>query len=241
MDCLQTERETKEILGAGVLSMKRAGVFPLAIGVACLAFVGPSFAQSQYGASTPANSASADSNHSASANSNSTAGQQEATTMVPAEANLARSLDAKKMQPGKQFTAKLTQTVHLMNGPELRRGTILVGTVSTDDMQLSGNSKLALRITEARLSDGKTIPIKATIVGILPSGTPVYSDSNPWTRDTLQVDQIGVLSGVDLHSRVAGQNSGVFVSTKKDDVKLQAGSEMMLAIAPQQNVASGGE
>jgi hypothetical protein len=213
--------------------MKRVAVLSLSIGLACLPFAGLGFAQTQTAASTPATSTATD----------SSAGQQEATMMVPAEANLAKALDAKKMQPGKQFTAKLTQTIHLKNGPELRRGTTLIGAVSTDDMQLSGNSKLALRFTQAQLSDGKTIPIKATIVGIAPSGTPEYSGSNPWTENTLQVDQMGVLSGVDLHSRIAGQNSGVFVATKKDDVKLGAGSEFMLAIASGQGgySTSGGE
>jgi hypothetical protein len=218
--------------------MKRAGGFSLAIGVACLAFSGPGFAQTPNAASAPANGASAYS--SDSANSNSTAGQQEATMMVPAEANLSKALDAKDSQQGKQFTAKLAETVHLKNGPELPRGTTLIGTVGTDDMQLKGNSKLALQITEAKLRDGKTIPIKATIVGIAPSGTPEYSDSNPWTQTTLQVDQIGAMKDVDLHSRIAGHNSGVFVTTTKDDVKLGSGSEIMLAIAPQQNMASGG-
>ena len=201
--------------------MKHAGVLSLALGAACLVLTGPGLAQTQYGASASANSG----------NANSKAGQQEATVMVPAEANLAKALDAKKLQPGKQFTAQLTQTIHLKNGPELPRGTTLVGTVGTDDMQLSGNSKLALRITEAKLKDGKTVPIKATIVGIAPSGTPEYSDSNPWTPNTLQVDQIGAMKDVDLHSRIAGRNSGVFVTTTKDDVKLGAGSEIMLAIA----------
>jgi hypothetical protein len=210
--------------------MKRVGVFSLAMGVACLAFTGSGFAQTQYGGPAPANSATA----------NSSGGQQEATMMVPAEANLSKALDAKKLQPGKQFSAKLADTVHLKNGPKLPRGTELIGTVGTDDMQLNGNSKLALRITEAKLKDGKTIPIKATIVGIAPSGTPEYSDSNPWTSATLQVDQVGAMKDVDLHSRIAGNNSGVFVTTTKDDVKLGSGSEIMLAIAPQENVASGG-
>jgi hypothetical protein len=36
---------------------------------------------------------------------------------------------------------------------------------------------------------------------------------------------------VDLHSRISSINSGVFVSTKKNDVRLAAGSEIALAIA----------
>lgn len=51
----------------------------------------------------------------------------------------------------------------------------------------------------------------------------------------LQIDEIGALSGVDLHSRIASKNSGVFVSTKKDDMKLSAGSEFALAIAVRKN------
>jgi hypothetical protein len=39
------------------------------------------------------------------------------------------------------------------------------------------------------------------------------------------------MSGVDLHSQIDSQNSGVFVTTKKDDVKLGRGSNFSLAIA----------
>jgi hypothetical protein len=38
------------------------------------------------------------------------------------------------------------------------------------------------------------------------------------------MDQENVVSGVDLHSKISSQNSGVFVSTKKADIKLHAGS-----------------
>ena len=51
----------------------------------------------------------------------------------------------------------------------------------------------------------------------------------------LNIDQIGALKNVDLHSRLASQNSGVFVSTKKDDVKLMKGSRLELALAEQGN------
>jgi hypothetical protein len=170
------------------------------------------------------------------------AGQQEATQMVPAQAALVDSLDAKKVQPGGQFKARLNGKVRLRNGSELPSGTMLIGSVAEDDMQLTGTSKLALRINQAQLKNGQVVPIKATIVGVLPP-----QNSNPedgvtpgvagdqaqtgWNDGTLQVDQIDALSGVDLHSKIASANSGVFVSPKKDDVKLSKGSEIELAIA----------
>ena len=170
------------------------------------------------------------------------AGMSEARQMVPARAALSMSLDAKKAHSGHPIRATLAETVHLKDGTELPSGTALIGTVATDDMQIKGTSKLALRFTKARLKDGKIIPIKATIVAIYPpedensEGYDVVAgdqDSNTWTNQTLQVDQIGALSGIDLHSKIASKNSGVFVSTRKDDVKLEQGSEIALAIAAQ--------
>ena len=58
---------------------------------------------------------------------------------------------------------------------------------------------------------------------------------NDWTPATVQIDQENVASGVDLHSKISSQNSGVFVSTKKDDIKLRAGSEIQFAIGPAAN------
>jgi hypothetical protein len=170
------------------------------------------------------------------------AGQQEATQMVPAQAALVDNLDANKVQPGGQFKAKLSGKVRLRNGPELPSGTMLIGSVATDDMQLAGTSKLALRFSQAQLKNGQVIPIKATIVGVLPSESSNPEDGvtpgvggdqaqTGWSNGTLQVDQIDALSGVDLHSKIASANSGVFVSTRKNDVKLSKGSEIELAIA----------
>jgi hypothetical protein len=139
--------------------------------------------------------------------------------------------------------------VHLKDGSELPRGTALVGTVAADNMQQYGaKSILALRFTQAQLKDGKTIPIQATIVGVAP---PMTTDSwdqgageavpDPWNGSALQIDVVGVLSGVDLHSRIDGRNSGVFVSTKKDDMKLAAQSQMSLALtAGSGSTAKGG-
>jgi hypothetical protein len=166
----------------------------------------------------------------------------EASDMVPAQAALDKTLDAKSVKAGDQFEAKLTSKVHLKNGTELPSGTQLVGTVGTDDMQQNGQSKLALCISEAKLKDGKTVPVKATIVGVYgpgsggPSPYPVVPGdqvTNEWTSSIHQVDQLGALSNVDLHSKLTSKNSGVLVSTKKDDFKLKQGTELALAIAPQ--------
>ncbi len=168
----------------------------------------------------------------------STAAQQrEASMMVPAEAALVKDLDSRKIQPGRQFRAVLGGAVHLKSGVELPRGTVLVGTVVTDQMKDKGTSRLALRFTQAKLKNGKVIPIMATIMGITPPAYGFYSTpaGNIWDGRTLQMDQVDAISGVDLHSAIARADSGVFVSNKKDDVKLLAGSQMMLAIAAQQS------
>ena len=152
--------------------------------------------------------------------------------MVPAEAMLLETIDARKAKPGQQIKATLSGKVQLRNGPELPRGTQLIGKVVADDMQASGASRLALRFTQAELKDGKVIPIKATIVSVFNADNLGNLDPNSWwTPKTLQIDQEQALSDVDLHSKIADRNSGVFVSAKKHDVKLPEGYGIALAIA----------
>lgn len=171
------------------------------------------------------------------------AGQSEAQQMVPATAALDRTLDSKTAMQNQLFEARVANTIHLKDGTEIPGGSTLIGKVAADDMQEHGQSKMALCIYQAKLKDGKTIPVKATIVGIYgPNAgdadtyTVQQGDqvSNNWTRKTLGVDQIHALSDVDLHSRIASNNSGVLVSTKKDDFKLRTGTEFALAITDQQ-------
>ncbi len=165
--------------------------------------------------------------------------------MVPATGALLNELDASKIGPGYEMRVKLTDTVHLNNGPKLPSGTILVGTIAKDNQEANGVlgvssvSRVAVQFTQAKLKDGKVVPIKATIVRVAkpePSGSLGYGISagampDDWTDRTLQVDQIGVASHVDLHSTIGSSNSGVFVSTNNHDVKVPAGSGIELAIA----------
>ena len=176
----------------------------------------------------------------APANTATMAGNQEAALMVPAQAYLIRDLDAKKDHSGEAFEAKLSDSVQLKNGPELPKGTLLTGVVANDDLQVHAMSKLALRITKAHLKDGKVIPVKATIMGIdAPESTdaegypvePGDQMPNDWHGKTLAVDQIDALHHVDLHSRISGRNSGVLDSTRNDNMKLNEGTELELAIA----------
>ena len=160
-----------------------------------------------------------------------------ATKMVPAEAVLGREINAKKMRPGEQFQAKLSKDVQLKNGVELPKGTELIGTVATDNTG-NGESTLALDFAKAELKNGKTVPIQATVIGISKpeygsawDGGAVQPPPAAWNGKTLQVDQIGAVSGVDLHSRIAGKNSAVFVSKSKDNMKLSNESQLSLAIA----------
>jgi hypothetical protein len=165
--------------------------------------------------------------------------------MVPAQAILENEIDARKMQPGQQFRATMSEAVRLKNGPELPRDTVLVGTIATDQMHAGGTSTLALRFSKAELRDGKVVPIEADIMGVAPppdGGTWGYDEGaaslEPWNGETLRIDERGTLSGIDFHGSIASTNSGVFVSTKKDNMKLQRGSQLSLAIAARG--ASGG-
>ncbi len=169
---------------------------------------------------------------------------QEARKMVPAEAAISKTLDIKKDGVGETITAKLSDTVHLKNGPKLPSGTELIGKIANDDMNVSGQSKFALNFTSAKLKNGQVVPVKATIVGVFRPqsanymGEPVAAGEqvpNNWTDNTLQVDQINALNGVDLHSKISSQNSGVLVSTKDNNMKLRTGTELALAIAERTN------
>src|SRR5579863_1884646 len=223
--------------------MKRGSILAFSIAAASFALLSPS--------PTPAQNSGNRSAGIAQVQAPVPGAPQDATQMTPAQVELEHTLDAKSLQPGSQFRAKLTDTVHLKDGQKLPHGTELIGTVTTDNEQAgkrssanpqaADNLRLALRFTQARLKDGKTLPIVATIVGVSPPEGDVQqgvaSVSTPWDGKTTQVDQEGVMSGVDLHSRIGGDNSGVFVSTR-NNVKIRERSRLALALGSS-NAAQG--
>jgi hypothetical protein len=160
----------------------------------------------------------------------------EATQMVPANAILVRTVDAKNDRPDSTVEARVKNKVTLSDGTVLPNGAMLIGKVVQDGTEATaGTSELALLFNQARLKDGTVVPIKATIVGLYTSSSDPDSDINSWTPKTSDIDQLSVTSGVDLHSAIAGNNSGVLVSNSKRDIKLGAGSELQFAIGPVRN------
>lgn len=223
--------------------MKLTRPISRSIAITCLALLAPLFV-----GSWSLNAQVAD-NTTATSTTDSAAAQQEALQMVPAHASLVKTLDARKSPSGTQFEAAVDGTVHLKDGTKLPHGTILVGTVATDQRQTGGRSTLALRFTEAKLKDGETLPIRAMIARIAgPAEDDGYTagsdDLLPWSRHICQVDEFSPVHGVNLHSSITARDSAVLVSTKRGDVKLAAGSRLSLAIAAQddrfRNLAAGG-
>jgi hypothetical protein len=207
--------------------MRYRSAFTLPALAACLVLLGPNVAAAKSAAKT---SDSTPSMHVSAAT------RTEAMKMVPAQADLTRELNARKLHDGQTFEAKLAGKVKLANGPTLPKGTELVGKVVKDQMNASGRSTLTLRFTQAELKNGTKVPIKATIVGLYAganqyaaSGAPAQTP-NYWTPKTLQIDQINALHDVDLHSRIAAQNSGVLQSSK-NNIRFGPGTEFALAIS----------
>ncbi len=207
--------------------MKNRVCFVLAAVVAAATFICPLAARATSPAKTSAPNAS----------SALAAAKREATRMVPASAVLVQQIDARKVHSGQQFRARLTQTVRLKNGAVLPKGTTLIGTIAKDAMHPDGTSRLILQFTQADMKNGKTIPVVAAIMGVSQPAVWELDDSteypDTWDGTTLKVDEINAVSDFDLNSMIAGPNSGVFVSKKKDEVKLDNQTQLSLAIAAQ--------
>jgi hypothetical protein len=211
--------------------MKREATTTLSLAAMSIALMTPGLLQAQ---------SSAIESQPAITSSGMQLGEAEAMQMVSARVALRQTVDADKVKPGDQIRTSLSGKVHLKNGTELPSGTVILGVVTSDGRQMSGTSRLALDFNEAELKNGRMIPIKARIVALYPpasedaEGNPLMpgdQEVETWTNRSNAVDEINALPGVDLHSNVASNESGVLVSTSKRDVKLNLESEIVLAVA----------
>jgi len=176
-------------------------------------------------------------------------GMGQSWNMVGANVRLQQRLDAKTAQQGQSVEARLNGTVKTASGLRLDRGTELWGKV--DRVQASTNggpSMLSVVFTKAELKDGRTIPVKVTVIGAYPSNEeqmavngnetmpPVPSHISSNTR----IDQqAGMLHHVSLHSAVQSRDSGTFREAR-GNVKLGTGTFLQVGIAPATGAASQG-
>lgn len=165
--------------------------------------------------------------------------------LVSANASLVRSIDSKNAAQGQIVTAKLTSKVKNAGSVELPSGTMLIGKV--EQVQMSndrGPSRLSIVFDQARLNNGKTIPIKATLLAAYPESTGDYWADTGDSLEGIQprhipadqkVDQEpGTLGHIEMHSSVQSKVSGVFID-KNGNVNLKRGTLLQIAIGPAAN------
>lgn len=167
--------------------------------------------------------------------------------LVSANAQLSQNVDSRNVKEGDVVTAKLTSDVKDGGRVELPKGAVLVGKV--EKVQ---KNELTLVFDEAKLRDGKTVPVKTTLLSAYsPDATQMFAQTGnsgslvPQQPHAIPADEKtdqapGLLGNVALHSDAASDASGVFTSTGRN-VNLKRGTEFQVAIAPQgpQAVANG--
>lgn len=160
--------------------------------------------------------------------------------MIMVQANLAKTLDAKKTKAGDPVTAKLMYEAKFSDGTTLPRNTALTGHVDrVQPSEKKSDSLIQITLDKALLKGGKVIPIKATIMKLHAlvspfssmqggdSGTSVSPDSA--AAGPAQTGQTGVVNGVTLQSDVEQPYSAIFQSSRRN-VRLSGGTEMDIAI-----------
>ena len=169
--------------------------------------------------------------------------QPQNLNLVSANAELTQGLNSKSTRQGQSVMAKLTSNVKSDGQMELPKGTMLVGKVDQVQNASSNgnNSKISIVFNEARLSNGREVPIKATLLAAYPpdvmgvtQSTSSYMIQQPAhipSDQKIQQDP-GTLSHITMMSSVQSQVSGVFLS-KKHNINLHRGTRLQLAIAPE--------
>lgn len=166
-----------------------------------------------------------------------------------ASALLESGINAKNATPGEAITAKLTSAVKSSDGVDLRKGTVLVGTVQQVQASHDGSvSKISVVFDHAQLADGKTVPVKATLLAAYPSDTQSYyvDTTNAGSMvgelprvisQDQKIDQEpGSLGSISMHSSVQSANSAVFMDTK-GNVNLKRGTVLQVGIAPEESAS----
>ena len=167
-----------------------------------------------------------------------------ASWLAGATARLDRAIDSQTAKQGDVVEAKLINTMKTPEGTALPAGTELHGTVAAvKASQNGGPSSISLRFDKADLKNGKSLPVRVTVIGAFPSDENQLSvdgqasmapvEKHVSLKDRFD-QEAGTLSHIAMHSRASGSNSATF-SNKSGDVKLRAGTFLQVGIAQQHN------
>lgn len=164
--------------------------------------------------------------------------------LVSAQAQLSHALSTENAAQGQVVTAKLTSSVKTAEGMKMDKGTMLIGKVEkVERSNNNGPARLSIVFDQARLKDGKTIPVKATLLGAYPSNAGSYYAETGVSGNMIpnqphmissqeKIDQMpGTLSHVGMHSAVQSNVSATFIA-KDRNVELKKGTRLQVAIAP---------
>lgn len=173
--------------------------------------------------------------------------------LVSANAELMQPLNSRSTRSGQSVTAMLTSNVKTAEQMELPKGTILTEKVeqvhdahAKTAYAKGDGSRISVLFSKARLKSGREVPVKVTLLAVYPS-IPLGTLQGPSTYMMIQprnipsnqkIDQEpGTLSHIAMRSAVQSSVSGVFLS-KKHDIKLDRGTRLQLAIAPETSSSS---
>lgn len=164
--------------------------------------------------------------------------------LVTANARLMHTVDSSHAAQGQVVTAKLTTSTQAASGTELPKGTMLIGKVQqVQPASNNGPSRVSIIFDQARLPNGHSMPVKATLLGAYPADAADYWVDTSMKGSVMavqprtisaneRVDQEpGTLGHIELHSAVRSNASGVFVD-KDGNFKLKSGTYLQVAIAP---------
>lgn len=160
---------------------------------------------------------------------------------------LVHSLDSGSARQGEPVAVSLDGSVKTDQGLKFSKGTELKGTVTNVEKSSNGGpSKVTLNFNQAQMKDGKTVPVKVTLLAAFPPSVDDeasygFANVSPAPRHVNAQEKIdqqtGALGNVSLHSQVQGDNSGTF--EKQDgDLKLKAGTYLQVGIAATNGNAS---
>lgn len=167
--------------------------------------------------------------------------QQKKYDLIGVNARLEHTINSKTAMPGEVVVAKLDHPARTPEGVDLPKDTELVGKVVRAGASRNGGpSSITIAFHEARLKDGKEVPVKVVILGAYPADEHAlaeYGDQTmgPAPRHISSQEQVvqepGLLSHVAMRSAVHSHNSGTF-TRKKGDFSLVEGTFFQIGIAP---------